>query len=62
MCPSQAGLLPISVSSLQSFSDAKTPPLTCSLLTGNTRDRSVPMSTFTFSAIFGTVAAPIYSG
>uniref|UniRef100_A0A0K3CJD3 BY PROTMAP: gi/472585063/gb/EMS22629.1/ fructose facilitator [Rhodosporidium toruloides NP11] gi/647403384/emb/CDR49512.1/ RHTO0S27e01244g1_1 [Rhodosporidium toruloides] n=1 Tax=Rhodotorula toruloides TaxID=5286 RepID=A0A0K3CJD3_RHOTO len=28
----------------------------------NTRDRGLPMSTFTFSAIFGTVAAPIYCG
>ncbi|GAA6006278.1 MFS transporter [Rhodotorula paludigena] len=28
----------------------------------NTRDRGLPMSCFTFSAIFGTVAAPIYCG
>ncbi|GAA5973421.1 hypothetical protein JCM8115_001738 [Rhodotorula mucilaginosa] len=28
----------------------------------NTRDRGIPMSTFTFAAIFGTIAAPVYSG
>ncbi|GAA5901788.1 hypothetical protein JCM8208_003588 [Rhodotorula glutinis] len=28
----------------------------------NTRERGLPMSCFTFSAIFGTVAAPIYCG
>ncbi|GAA6012222.1 hypothetical protein JCM10207_002767 [Rhodosporidiobolus poonsookiae] len=28
----------------------------------NTRDRGVPMSCFTFVAIFGTVAAPLYCG
>ncbi|BGP57183.1 hypothetical protein JCM8202_005379 [Rhodotorula sphaerocarpa] len=28
----------------------------------STRERGIPMSTFTFAAIFGTVAAPIYCG
>ncbi|KWU45969.1 putative MFS transmembrane transport protein [Rhodotorula sp. JG-1b] len=28
----------------------------------NTRDRGIPMSTFTFAAIFGTIFAPVYSG
>jgi len=27
-----------------------------------TSERSVPMSVFTFAAVFGTIAAPVYSG